>query len=145
MKRTLSIKIRVFCLLLVFMAFFANAEEKDTNEVRTGPIELHLREAIMCESIENYKPINQSVTFSASAASVMCFSDFDVVPQTMDVFHDWIKKDTPVFRKKLVLKPPRWSTVSSIKLRESDKGPWRVEIRDPNGKLLSTLRFSITE
>ena len=77
--------------------------------------------------------------------SVMCFTNFDVVPKTMDVFHDWIKKDVPVYRKKLVLKPPRWSTVSSIKLRESDRGPWRVEVRDADGKLLSTVRFSITE
>jgi hypothetical protein len=50
-----------------------------------------------------------------------------------------------VYRKRLILKPPRWASVSSIKLREADKGPWRVEIRDAEGRLLATLRFSITD
>jgi hypothetical protein len=30
-------------------------------------------------------------------------------------------------------------------LRETDKGPWRVEISDQNGRVFSTLRFSITD
>jgi hypothetical protein len=145
MKHRLSITIFAVCLLLTFPAFFSHAQDTDTIGAGAEFSELHLREASMCESIENFKPVHQSAVFAISAASVMCFTDFNVVPQTMDVFHDWIKKDIPVFRKKLVLKPPRWSTVSSIKLRESDKGPWRVEIRDPDGNLLSTLRFSITD
>jgi hypothetical protein len=45
----------------------------------------------------------------------------------------------------LTLKPPRWSTFSSIQLREADKGPWRVEIVDEKDRLHKTLRFSITD
>ena len=47
--------------------------------------------------------------------------------------------------KKLFLTPPRWATLSSIQPRNSDKGPWRVEIADKNGKIYQTLRFSITD
>ena len=47
--------------------------------------------------------------------------------------------------KKLTLNPPKWSSFSSIQLRESDKGPWRVEINNENGDILKVLRFSITE
>jgi hypothetical protein len=46
---------------------------------------------------------------------------------------------------KLTLNPPRWATRSSIQLRETDKGPWRVEIVDAEDKVLYTLRFSITD
>jgi len=38
-----------------------------------------------------------------------------------------------------------WSTYSQIQLRETDKGPWRVEISDQNGKVFDVLRFSITD
>jgi len=144
MKRPFAIRISIFCLMMFCFVFSAFAEENGT-PASTAPANLNLANAVMCESIENFKPVHPSAVFPVSSGSVMCFTGFDVVPKTMDVFHDWIKKDTPVYRKKLVLKPPRWSTVSSIKLRESDKGPWRVEVRDSDGKLLSILRFSITE
>jgi hypothetical protein len=75
----------------------------------------------------------------------MCFSAFDSVPEQTSIFHDWIRQDKLVFRKKLILKPPRWSSVSSIQLREADKGVWRVEIRDADGNPLRILRFSITD
>jgi hypothetical protein len=106
---------------------------------------LHMAQAIMCETIENFKPVNRSVVFPVSHGTVMCFTDFDVVAHETEIYHLWINRDTLVYRKRLILKPPRWASVSSIKLREADKGPWRVEIRDAEGRLLATLRFSITD
>jgi hypothetical protein len=110
-----------------------------------SPTALHLAQALMCETIENFKPVNQSAVFPVSQGTVMCFTDFDVVPRETEVYHVWINRNTLVYRKRLILKPPRWASVSSIKLREADKGPWRVEVRDAAGRLLTTLRFSITE
>ena len=112
---------------------------------RANADQLHLSEAVICEGLENFKPINPSVVFSVATGSVMCFTEFDRVPQQTSIFHDWIRQDKLIFRKKLVLKPPSWSSVSSIQLREADKGPWRVEIRDADENLLRTLRFSITD
>ena len=109
------------------------------------PNVLNLSQAIMCETIESFKPVNRSVVFPVSQGTVMCFTDFDVVPRETEIYHVWIKREVLVYRKRLVLKPPRWASVSSIKLREADKGPWRVEIRDADGRLYATLRFSITE
>ncbi len=109
------------------------------------PQVLNLSQAIMCETIESFKPVNRSVVFPVSQGTVMCFTDFDVVAHETEIFHLWIKRDTLVYRKRLILKPPRWASVSSIKLREADKGPWRVEIHDAEGRLLATLRFSITD
>jgi hypothetical protein len=116
------------------------------NDVPRGNIGgLHLSEAVICESLDNFKPLNPSAVFSVRLGSVMCFTAFDRVPTETSIFHDWIRQDKLIFRKKLVLKPPSWSSVSSIQLREADKGPWRVEIRDIDGNLLRTLRFSITD
>lgn len=112
---------------------------------RVNADQLHLSEAVICEGLENFKPINPSVVFSVRTGSVMCFTEFDRVPQQTSIFHDWIRQDKLIFRKKLVLKPPSWSSVSSIQLREADKGPWRVEIRDADENLLRILRFSITD
>ena len=104
-----------------------------------------LVQALLCESIQNFKPVNHSAVFPVSQGTVMCFTDFDAVPRETEIYHIWIKREALVYRKRLVLKPPRWASVSSIKLREADKGPWRVEIRDADGRLYAILRFSITE
>lgn len=115
-------------------------------ETPTPPTDqLHLSEAVICETLEAFSPLNPSVVFSVKTGSVMCFTAFDHVPRQTSIFHDWIRQDKLVFRKKLVLKTPRWSSVSSIQLREADKGPWRVEIRDADGNFLRILRFSITD
>ena len=106
---------------------------------------LQLSQAAICQALESFKPLNISAVFSVHTGSVMCFTAFDVVPRETSIFHDWIRRDSLVFSKKLVLKPPRWSSVSSIQLREADKGPWRVEVRDADGRLLRVLRFSITD
>jgi hypothetical protein len=106
---------------------------------------LHLSQAAICEALEAFKPFNISAVFSVRTGSVMCFTSFDLVPRETSIYHDWIRRDNLIFRKKLVLKPPSWSSVSSIQLREADIGPWRVEIRDADGVLLRVLRFSITE
>ena len=112
----------------------------------TPPIDqLRLSEAVICETLEAFSPLNPSVVFSVTAGSVMCFTAFDHVPEQTSIFHDWIRQDKLVFRKILVLKTPRWSSVSSIQLREADKGPWRVEVRDADGNYLHILRFSITD
>ncbi len=106
---------------------------------------LRLSQAVICEALEAFRPLNISAVFSVRSASVMCFTAFDVVSRETSIFHNWIRRDSLIFSKKLVLKPPRWSSVSSIQLREVDKGPWRVEIRDADGQLLRVLRFSITD
>lgn len=112
----------------------------------TPPIDqLRLSEAVICETLEAFSPLNPSVVFSVTAGSVMCFTAFDHVPEQTSIYHDWIRQDKLVFRKILVLKTPRWSSVSSIQLREADKGPWRVEVRDADGNYLHILRFSITD
>ncbi len=109
---------------------------------QTAPI---LSQAVLCESIQNFKPVNPSAIYPVSQGTIMCFTAFEVVPREIEIYHIWIKRDERVYRKRLILKPPRWASVSSIKLREADKGPWRVEIRDADGQLYAILRFSITE
>ena len=121
------------------------AQTETTPPAAENQDQLSLAQADLCESIQNFKPVNSSVVFPVSQGTVMCFTDFDVVPRETEIYHVWIKREALVYRKRLILKPPRWSSVSSIKLRESDKGPWRVEIRDTDGRLYATLRFSVTE
>jgi hypothetical protein len=101
--------------------------------------------AVMCETIERFEPRYVSVAFSAETGKISCFTLFDGVLETTFVEHRWFRRDELVTSKRLTLKTPRWSTFSSIQMREGDKGPWRVEIWNADNQLIKTLRFSVTD
>jgi len=101
--------------------------------------------AVMCESIQKLTPANQAVVFSIDLGRVSCFTEFDQVTHQTVIHHKWYRKDNLISVKQLSLNPPRWSSFSSMQLRDADKGPWRVDITDENDEVISTLRFSITD
>jgi hypothetical protein len=107
--------------------------------------QLRLSEALMCEEIVSNAPQNPTVVFSASREKAVSFTVFDPVPQKTVIYHNWYHRDVPSARIRLELNPPRWSTYSSIQLRKTDIGPWRVEITDDKGKIFGVLRFSVTD
>jgi len=104
-----------------------------------------LTSAVMCETIAGYAPLNTAVVFSIERSRVSCFTEFKRVREETTIYHNWYHRDDLITAKPLTIKPPRWSTFSSMQLRDADKGPWRVEITDDSGTLIHTLRFSITD
>ncbi len=128
----------VICLSTAFPLFAGEPEKKPGD----GAV---LSLAVMCESIKEYEPQNPAIVFPISLGRVYSFSSFNQVPDKMFIYHKWFQRDRLVSKKRLTLKPPKWSTFSSMQLRMEDRGPWRVEITDKNGKILSALRFSISD
>ena len=106
---------------------------------------LTLVRAVMCEAIQEYAPVTIAVIFSIERGRVSCFTEFDPVPQKTYIHHKWYRQDRLITVKRLTMNPPRWSSFTSVQLRDADKGPWRVEITDADDILLRTLRFSITD
>ncbi len=129
-------------LFFVHRTFPQNHQNSVADTVQNNLI---LDHAAMCEDVKDNIPINQAVVFSIKIGKVSCFSMFDPVPEKTFIYHKWFHKDTPSTNRRLTLQPPRWATYSSIQLRETDKGPWRVEISDQKGNLLYIIRFSITD
>ena len=104
-----------------------------------------LSRAVMCESIQKFEPHNVAVVFSIDVGRIHCFTEFDPVPKQTVIFHKWYQSGNLVSVKQLTVNPPRWSSISSMQLRDADKGPWQVEVTDKSGKIFHTLRFSITD
>jgi hypothetical protein len=106
---------------------------------------LTITQAAMCEEIKDYAPQNSAAVFSIAIGKVFCFTSFNPVLRNMYIYHSWYRSDRLITTKRLSLKTPEWSTFSTIQLREADKGPWRVEIKDNNGTIIKIVRFSITD
>jgi len=133
----------LFAMLCLWLtAFPAYAGDEIAATRNKGPKLIH---AVMCEYIQEYVPQNTAVVFSIDAGKISCFTSFDEVNRSTYAMHKWYRRDELVTTKRLTLKPPSWSTYSSIQLREADKGPWRVDIWSAHNQLLQTLRFSVTD
>jgi hypothetical protein len=104
-----------------------------------------LSQATMCERVDNLAPIRPGMVFSVSNGQVCCYTSFDLVPQATLIYHRWYHRDELSTQTRLRIYPPKWATYSVIQLRDTDKGPWRVEITDQNGRVLNVLRFSIID
>ncbi|MCP3874968.1 MAG: DUF2914 domain-containing protein [Desulfobacteraceae bacterium] len=141
MKKFLS-RISIKTLLIFIAILFLSTAIANSKQSKAQMV---LAKAVMCESIKNFKPINPAVVFSISQGEVFCYSNFDPVFEKTYIFHKWYKKDKLIFTMRRSLSPPKWSSFSKIQLRNADKGPWRVEIRSVNNKLLQTLRFSMVD
>jgi hypothetical protein len=138
-----------FAFMLFFVATFLpsalRAQQAQTPSPAPGAEKLTLVQASMCASLKEGSACNPGFVFPVNQGKIFCFSSFDPVPRKTFIYHSWFYKDVLITRQKLTLNPPRWSTYSTIQLREADKGPWRVEIADQDERILEVLRFSITD
>ncbi|MDM8540442.1 DUF2914 domain-containing protein [Desulfococcaceae bacterium HSG9] len=137
-----SLILVLFILSLTLCFSLAIAKDNDTASAMPSSV---LVNASTCEKIEMLAPVNQAAVFSVKKEQVFCLTTFNPVPQQTYVYHTWFRRDKLIKIKRLPLNPPRWTTFSSIQLRQADKGPWFIEINDRKGHLLKTLRFSLTE
>ncbi len=133
----------VYTLVVVMWAVVLPTGAQENKDGATNSPDLS--KAVMCESIEALEPHNTAVAFSIAIGKISCFTSFEAITSETYALHQWYRRDILVTTKRLSLKPPSWSTYSSIQLREADKGPWRVEIRTAGNRLLQTLRFSVID
>jgi hypothetical protein len=133
---------RVPVVLLAALLLFFGVDRKPVYGQAEKPT---LVRAAVFEDVKDGSPQNQGVVFPVSAGKVACYTAFDPVPGRTVIYHNWYRKDELNTKIRLVLQPPRWASFSTIQLREIDKGPWRIEITDQEGRILHILRFSITD
>jgi hypothetical protein len=137
----------IFILLAIGLPYFSMGQEMEnrTTPPGKGILKITLVKAVMSEGIKDNQPFNETVVFSKTIREVFCFTIFDPVPESSFIYHKWFFRDVLNRTTKLSVNPPRWSTYSSMDVRDSDKGPWHVEITDSQGNILKILRFSIVE
>jgi len=138
-------------LALLIGCPFAGGQTESAQPQQAGPAtsaeepKLKMARAVMAEKVENLVPVRSAIAFPVSIGQVYCYTSFDPVPQPAIIYHRWYHREDLSTQTRLRLYPPKWSTYSVIQLRETDKGPWRVEITDHNNRVLEVLRFSITD
>jgi hypothetical protein len=144
-EKFMKITFRKIGFILALALVLAVPDAVWSQDIPAPPVGLKLVKAVMCESIQKFTPFNQAVVFSIDLGRVSCFTEFDPVVKQTVIHHKWYHRGNLISAKQFTLNPPRWSSYSSMQLRDADKGPWQVDVTDENDKLVSTLRFSITD
>ena len=104
---------------------------------------LEVSQAAVATGVENRTPMGVSESFSPDVGMVFAFTRISGVKEDSHIKHLWFYGEKLMAEIKLPVKPPSWRTYSSKRILPGWTGPWRVEVTDQNGKVLSTLRFTV--
>ena len=136
-----------FLVLLVACAFIgafahpAPAQEKPKAEA--APKEMVIARAVMGTGVENMEPTGAAETFPAATEKVFCFIEVNNIPKDTEVSFVWFQGGKEVRKISLPLTAgPKWRTWAYKNLG-GQKGEWKVEIKDAEGKVLKEIKFKV--
>ena len=94
-----------------------------------------IKRLVIGTGVENGEPVGAAETFPASTEKVYCFLEATDITKDTEVSFIWFNGENELSKFSVPLKTgPRWRTYAYKNLREL-KGDWKVEIRDPDGKV----------
>ncbi len=135
MKKMVTLPV-VLIVCVSLSALFPVSVLAENMEVSTSAV---------CENVLNREAVSEASSFSASIGKLYCFSKIENIQSHTEVIHAWYFGDTQRARVTLNVNPPAWRTYSSKIIQPHEIGNWRVEILDPSGNLLETVRFEVTQ
>jgi len=102
-----------------------------------------IKRLVVGTGVENGEPVGVAETFPASTEKVYCFLEATDMAKDTEATFVWFHGDKEMLKFSVPLKMgPRWRTYANKNLREL-KGDWKVEIRDPDGKVVKDTKFKV--
>ena len=102
-----------------------------------------IKRLVIGTGVENGEPVGAAETFPASTEKVYCFLEATDITKDIEVSFVWFNREKEMSKFNVPLKMgPRWRTYAYKNLRGL-KGDWKVEIKDPDGKVLKDVKFKV--
>lgn len=102
---------------------------------------LSVAKAALATKIENRQPIGISDSFAEGTRVYLFNTILNPGGKGILVHHKWYRGEERVTSIKLSIKAARWRTWSVIPVY--GKGPWRVDIVEPSGRVIHTEKFTV--
>jgi hypothetical protein len=97
--------------------------------------------AVVCTAIVDNSCQGPATKFKTNVGKLYGFSQVADAPK---IVHVWFYKDRELGRVEMQSPPaPRWRTWSNVTVSREMTGPWRLEVLDPEGKVLATFDFQV--
>ena len=113
----------------------------------THPIEaqqaegLEVIRAAICRDVVGREPVETGTHFEPSVGKLYCFTQITGAQGPTEILHVWYFAETERARVPLSVNASSWRTYSSKIIQSHEIGDWRVDVLDPEGKVLETLLF----
>jgi len=105
--------------------------------------EMTLARAVVGTGVDNMEPVGAAASFPAATEKVYCFIEASNIPKDMELSFVWSLGGKEVRKINLPVKAgPKWRTWA-YKNVAGQKGDWKVEIKDAEGKVLKEINFKV--
>jgi hypothetical protein len=131
----------ISCALVGAFAHPALGQEKPKAEAASK--EMVIARAVVGTGVEKMEPVGAAETFPAATEKVFCFIEANNIPKDMEVSFVWSQGGKEVRKINLPFKAgPKWRTWAHKNVG-GQKGDWKVEIKDAEGKILKEVKFKV--
>lgn len=138
MKKLFSV---LFALALLtsfslYQVAAATDQEEPSVEVEVG---------VICRDVQDREPVGEATEFEALVGKVFCYTKIVGAQMPIEITHVWYYQETEMARVNLPVESATWRTWSTKNIWEKWVGDWHVDVIGPNGEVLKTIEFKITE
>ncbi len=98
---------------------------------------------VVCTSVDNKQAVGTDSVFAADVGKLYCFTRIKSQTDTSTITHVWLFEGKEMSKVDLAVKSKSWRTWSAKTILPERKGEWRVEVRDPAGKVLAAASFKL--
>jgi hypothetical protein len=146
--KKIIVTLGIFGLLLTGVAQAQAPAGEKKEEKKEAPAaaqsELKVEQAVIAKNVENREAVEPGETFSKDVGRVFCFAKIIGAKSETEIKMIWTHGDKGSLGAiTLPVKASNWRTWSSKKIDASSVGDWKVEIKDANDNLLTTVNFKI--
>lgn len=106
---------------------------------------IQIARTAICTDVVEREPVEIGESFNSSVGKLFCFTNIVGVNTPIEITHAWYFGDAEMARVNLPVRSPNWRTYSSKIILAREIGNWRVDVIGPDGKVLKTLEFTITQ
>ena len=109
-----------------------------------APTQLVVTDGVICTDVVDRQPVGASSTFAAPIEKLCCFMRITGAEDPVTITHVWYFGDIERARIELSVRSINWRTHSSKVIQAHEIGPWRVDVLDAAGAVITSIRFTIT-
>ena len=106
--------------------------------------ELTVTESAISRDVVDRMPVDADTTFASDVGRLYCWTRITGAEGQTTVHHVWIHGDEERADLELNVGAASWRTWSNKAIMAEWTGDWRVEVRDADGNVLETIRFTVS-
>jgi hypothetical protein len=95
--------------------------------------------------VQEREPVDAGTEFEATVGKLFCYTKIVGAQMPIEITHVWYHGETEMARVNLPVEAASWRTWSTKNIWDQWTGDWHVDVIGPNGEVLKTLEFKITE